>query len=562
MDQSRTNKITYAALAGFLSLALLHLSWGFHFENYERVISYLISQVGEKAYRSPVLIDANFGVIVILCKVQSLFNQVSVYSIYKLSLIYFFLITLFYWCIKNYRLTGGVVFFCLICFVFLDSLIFINSNKIALLMLVSSFFIIDLNLKQKISFGLVFLCIILSVFNRIDISLIVISLVLLIGIVYQYKSVIKVYAYGFLTGIVGIGLFLSLVLLNVDNMKDFFTYERAIQDRKDCVIDKNPYVDRLSAEELLIFKAGHFILDKDHPVSYKNASIIKHPSIFSYLFKNKELPFIYIEKLSALKKDIIEGYGINLFLSILSLFYICYRQYKSRISMWKYILAILVYVIAPLSINLIASIETSFFTIYLLLPFILAIIIYTKQKREYERKNSLFAAFLLILGTVNYVFFTHKHYQDISYNNIESTAVFDSFKKQRELGEKKPVIARFQEFKGFLPSRLFYNYQKVNIKYLDAGALSHLDFFKQEFIKNFGSNYESLSHRVNEVSKEDGYFYCSKDFMTFMQIYFAELNGVRLIIEDSVPLNSYLNKYNFSLFVTKEREQGEKQVVF
>ena len=112
----------------------------------------------------------------------------------------------------------------------------------------------------------------------------------------------------------------------------------------------------------------------------------------------------------------------------------------------------------------------------------------------------------------------------------------------------------FKNIKGFLPSRLFYNYQKVNIKYLDAGALSSLDFFKQEFKKNFGGNYESLSHRLNEILKEDGYFYCSKNFMTFLQIYFAELNGVSLIIEDSKPLNSYLNKYHFSLVVTKEKQ--------
>jgi len=379
----------------------------------------------------------------------------------------------------------------------------------------------------------------------------VIGFILFIALIYTHKDGIRNFLPSFMFALFMGVFFVVLVMQNVDGLKEFFTTERAIQDRQDFVLDKSPSDPNLSVEELKIFRLGYFMLDSDHAVDLSSTSIVKHQNLFTYLSQNKSLKTIYLNKLQDLKDEVLVNYKGYLLLCVFSWIFLFYYHYRNKEKRGIFLLATLSFILLPLAINLVAFVELNFFINYLLLPFIfMLLIIGLGQKQGF--RIPLFLALLASFALYNFLFFSRPNLEEHIEVNKATEQLYASFSTQTQASEKVVAIANFNDYIYFLPSNPFYKFKEIRLVFLDAGPLNYLHHFKNEFKDNFGEEYASLSHRMQVIEEKRGYLYSSEQTLFFVKNYLSKVSNLEMDltqIEETKQENFY--RYHFSLSIKK-----------
>lgn len=516
----------------FLSLFIIFFIYLFFCDyfliDYESLFNYFSFIISSSNSNPPNLSDINFGVTKTIVFLQKKFPELNFYVIQKILTLGIVTIAFLSFFINFRLLKFNKFHFFIFSFFLIDLFVLIHTNKITTILLLISAVQFIVKKTNFYSVFLFFLLIITSILIRVDLTFILISLSFFFSILYFNKINFKLNLLAFILSAFGLFIFINKVTKNTDDLKNFHTVERAIQDRMDFIVDKPSEDKTLNRKELILYGMGMFLLDKEvqENISYK--SLVKHTSLKDYIFSNPDFLNIYFSKLYDLWEETKNRYLINFFLSILSILFIGYFHWIFKIQRWKFVLSLLAYIGLPLAINTIAIIETSFFTVYLLLPIFVAYFLFLKH---YSNSKRLFILhfFLFLISLLNFYFFLLPEINNYKHQEETKVRIMKSFRKDNENG-CKPIVT-YVDYHYFLPSNIKFNYTDIEFIFLDAGAYNNLDHFKKTHLANFGDNYTSFLSRFEQGVNKNEYLYSSKSTLEFMTLYLKRVHNTDIKYE-------------------------------
>lgn len=500
-------------------------------EDYEVFLNFLVYDASQNNIAAPKVIEANFLTLGLLVELQSFFdNGVPVYGYFKLTIIVITICFLGSFFVRKSNLLKGVFFLIVLFLSVSNSLFFIQSNKIVIISFFASVISVLLIKKTFLKWFFFLLFLIIAITSRIDITLILSSLFVVISVLYfEKKIVFKAIFMFFLSASLNL-YFISLVEKDHDGMKNFYKYERAIQDRNDFNGNSNLSNQNISKNDIEKIALGMFINDSKGLADMDYESILKHSSLIEYVFFNPEFISIYLDKLEVLKEEIISQAFYLFWLSMMAWVLILKFHIDNDKSLLKFSFILIVYLMIPLLINAIANVNLSFLIYYMLIPF-LAFLYLSFFKQKHIKKSlfnysCLFISILLLVFHNNFLLNTH--YFDLKKGDLVKQKIMLSIKNENQKGFT-PVMA-YSNFQVFLPNKLNYNFSNVHFAFLDAGAYNDLSYFKFLDTKYFKD--QMFIDKISTIEQKYGNLYSSPFVLKFYKYYLDKIYNHTL--EDEV----------------------------
>lgn len=511
----------------FLSFSIIGALWvleNLFLENYESLINYFYLDFAKENSNVPKLADLNFLFSYIIIYFQKITLNFNFFILHKLLTIWI-IIALFIKLLFEYKVNifKVILFSSIFIFLNIDSFIFIHTNKLFVLLLIFGL-IYALKLSHHIkSYVIVLFVALYAIAMRVDLTFMLSLFILFISVVYKPKKTFFKASLLVVVAFIGMLFLILKINSNADSLKDFYTVERAIQDRMDFVLDKPSEDTTLNKQEMIMYGMGMFLLDKEVQKNIPYASLVKHSSLKEYIFSNPNFINIYFNKLNNLWEHLKTRYFINFFLSLISVFFIGFFHWKLKIPSWKFGVALLAYIGLPLAINTIAIINISFFSVYLLIPFFAVYVLCLKHYSNTKRL-SILHLFLFFVALSNFYFFILPEIKNFKEMEANKLLVMEAFKEDNKNGNT-PVVT-YIDYDYFLPSNIKFNYKDIDFVFLDAGAYNTLEHFKKMHFKNFGENYTSFLTRFEKAVATNGYLYSSKSTFEFMILYLKRVHDI------------------------------------
>lgn len=527
-----------------LLLSFVYSLVGCYYYDYDSFISYVTYDMAINNSKLPLVSDANFLFFDLIILLQRKFTMLNIYGLFKISSLGIFFVVLNSILIKKLGLLKGVLLFIVFFLFSLKVVLFIHTNILVVLLGVSSFLFILFFSKEKYSLLIFVFLSLFTILTRVDLSVLIYLLFFLSSILFCSRKIIFAQFIALSFSVLFFIFFVFLVTTNYQGLKEFFKYERSLQDRMDFVLDTNKDINSFNKEEMIFYGMGRFLHDEDVQSVYSYDQIIKHKTTYEYVFNNVNLWNIYVIKLERLMHEVLQSFPIYLLLCIVCLIvWICYSVLHKII--FKVIFIVICFLSIPFLINILATVSTHFLLAYLLAPIIFSAVFLLNKIAYQPVKIYTLMLFLLFFASVDFKYFSYPLYKDFTQIEEEKEKLFSSFRLEIQEGFK-PIIS-YIEFEYFIPSSLKFKYKNTTFIFLDAGAYNNVEHFsriKKEYFKELNS---SFIDRLKYVKYQNRNIYSSENMFNFIIRYVEVVHNTSIsyeIVEAFEELD--FNKYKIT----------------
>ena len=525
-------------IAGIFSAFLLYCYFkctGLYLEGYESFFNFLSYDLSSYVnHPIPKVYDLNFLVSTLLVALQRIFTGLNFFVLYKLLTLFLILFSIFlsFEKMKN-KILRWIVPVILICLLS-DSIIFIHSNKLVMLLPLFAFFAVRSSAKSTWAHAFFYLCILVSITIRVDLALISISVVLLSTVIDGNNRWKKHLIIAFILALSSNVALRSMIFFDVDGLKNFYTYERAIADQMDFSINDNPGNPSLSEEQLQIFAAGYFIEDAAAETQNVYDKITKHSSRLDYIFQNPQFKSIYLEKLKSSYSQLLEYHKTNIFLFLIGsiLLFLMNGVVGSSRKQVSFLIASMLFWL--LFINIFALLSTDFLSVFILYPFFVFILL--ASLTMHQNLSHILTLLVLVSAIANCSLGIAPKLQQMQLEEKEHEAIFQSIEKDVKHG-KSPFFA-YIEYQYIFPKKLNFKLSAYPYTFIDYGPFNSFAHFQKKQIADFGPNAKDFDIRMKACVSNDHFIYGAEETLRFYINYLEKIHQISVKTEE---IDSYFN---------------------
>jgi hypothetical protein len=397
-----------------------------------------------------------------------------------------------------------------------------------------AFFAVQSRTKSNWAHAFFYLCILVTISIRVDLALISISVVLLNAVINRNNSWKKHLAIAFILVLSSNLALRGMIYFDVDGLKNFYTYERAIADQMDFSLNEDPSNPDLSEEELLIFAAGYFIEDATAETYDVYDKITKHPSLFDYIFHNPQFTSIYLEKLKYSYIQLMEYHKINVVLFFIGFALLFILSQELGIARKKVSVLLLSIVFWLLFINILALLSTDFLSIFILYPFLFFILLASQAK--HQKRSYLITLILLLSVIANSYFGIAPKLQQFQFEEKNHEAIFQSIDEDLKHG-KSPFFA-YIEYQYIFPKKLTFPLSAYPYTFIDYGPFNSFTHFQKKQAADFGPNSKDFGARMKACMGNSHFVYGAEETLQFYVNYLEKIHQIPVKVEE---VDSYFN---------------------
>lgn len=504
--------------------------WGIFLGEYEVFFSYGVVHAAVESSNIVVASSDNFLLYPMYTWLQKLTSHLQMYGVIKIVISYLAFGIVLFSIGKNKELNRvnklflGLIFLLL----FLETFFFIQNVRIGTLLSLAVLLLL-LTFKNKgLWYKLFFyLLVLLAITNRIQIAVILSFLSVFFVLMYFRTSLFQHTFQFFILGILAYITFLLLAYMDFDNSKNYVKYERDFYDKMNVTVSGSPLDNEIETQIIKSYARILFIEDGETLDSIEYASLLKHKTLYSYIFKNPDFTRIYISKITQVYRETKSRYLPLIFLFFWVVGNLLFFDKQKRI---KHVLSLILFIGLLAFINLVAVIYTD--VIYSFLGFTIFIfLLYINQSKVFGKAYLINTISLLLLFFQVYGYSTKLLHElkvkDVSHHSIENEILEDKAR-----GVKS--IVSYLSYQEIISSNIFKSHHPLvgQLAFLDFGTLNGIPMLANERLKIFGEENQSLVHRVDWVIKNNqGILYSDDFFKEFYPLYLQKVYNLHVKFE-------------------------------
>ena len=527
--------------------------WGIYLGEYEVFFSYGVLHAAIESSNIVVASSDNFLLYPMYTWLQKLTSYIQMYGVVKMTISYLAIGLVLFSIVKSKELNRINKFFLSLIFLllFLESFFFIQNVRIGTLLSIGAFVYLLTFKNDKIVHKLVFYVLIfLAITNRIQIAVILSLLSVFFVLMYFRTALFRHTFLFFILSILAYITFLLLANMDLDHSKNYVNYERDFYDKMNVTVSGSPLDSNIETQNIKKYARILFIEDGEALDSIEYTSLLKHKTLYSYIFKNTDFTRIYISKISQAYQELKSRYLPMLFLFVWLLGNLLLFDKQKRI---KHLLSLLLFIGLFAFINLVAVLYAD--VIYSFLGFFIFIfILYINQSKVFGKSlliNTISSLLLLLQFSVYSTNLLNElKLKDLNYHLIENEILED-----KEQGVKS--IVSYLSYQEIMSPNIFKSHYILldQLTFLDLGTLNGIPMFSKERSKLFGKENQSLAHRIDWVIENNqGILYSDDFFSAFYPLYLQKVYDLHVNFEPIQAFdNCEIKKYKISYQTSKNK---------
>jgi hypothetical protein len=527
----------------FLLFLTISQTLGMHLGEYEVFFNYSVKMAA--LYDTHVIIASsdNFLSYPILVFFQKIFYSFSVYGLVKLLFIYISTVIIIYSIYENNYFSTFYSFLIIFLFIllFFENFILIQNIRVSTMLSLSAFiFLLTFKNKSKKQVVVFYILAILSITNRIEITMLFNALFLVIAIISREKQIIRHSAYFMGITILSFITFLTLANLNFDQSKDWVKYERDFYDKENFIIKGSPFDEAIDQESVKYFAKALFLRDDSQLNQIPYSSMILYPSLIDYVFKNPEFKHIYFSKFQDSFSEAASNY-LPLIL-LFTLVWILLLLFQLNLFLrYSLLLGMLLAIFCLINLTAVIYLDVS----HSFLVFIIFIMIFLVGQKI-SKKSLFFITLISIILTCSQLFlYSFKSFKNLKQSNLNYQQIQTAFEDDQKLNRLS--IISYLSYQETIPSDIFTNQNFLlnQIAFLDYGGINNLPLFANINSKLFGDAHTSLPKKMKwVVEHNDGYIYSNTFFKDFYIQYLDKVHHLSIDFElveefENIELKKY-----------------------
>ena len=520
--------------------------WGIYLGEYEVFFSYGVLHAAIESSNIVVASSDNFLLYPMYTWLQKLTFDIQMYGVVKMTISYLAIGLILFSIVKNKELNRINKFFLSIIFLllFLETFFFIQNVRIGTLLsigaLVSLLTFKNYTLVHKLIF---YVLIFLAITNRIQIAVILSLLSVFFVLMYFRTSLFRHTFLFFILSILAYTTFLLLANMDLDHSKNYVNYERDFYDKMNVTVSGSPIDSNIETQNIKKYARILFIEDGEALDSIEYTSLLKHKTLYSYIFKNPDFTSIYISKISQAYQETKSRYLPMVFLFIWLLGNLLFFDKQKRI---KHLLSLLLFTGLFAFINLVAVLYTD--VIYSFLVFIIFIFLFYINQSKVFGKTHLINTISMLLLAFQVSLYSKNLLHELKLKDSNYHLIENEILEDKEQGIKS--IVSYLSYQEIMNPNIFKSQYILldQLAFLDFGTLNGIPMLSKERSKLFGKENQSLAQRIDWVIENNqGILYSDDFFSAFYPLYLQKVYDLHVNFE---PIHAFDNceikKYKIS----------------
>jgi len=477
---------------------------------------------------------------------QKLTFHIQMYGVVKMTISYLAIGLILFSIVKNKELNRINKFFLSIIFLllFLETFFFIQNVRIGTLLsigaLVSLLTFKNYTLVHKLIF---YVLIFLAITNRIQIAVILSLLSVFFVLMYFRTSLFRHTFLFFILSILAYTTFLLLANMDLDHSKNYVNYERDFYDKMNVTVSGSPIDSNIETQNIKKYARILFIEDGEALDSIEYTSLLKHKTLYSYIFKNPDFTSIYISKISQAYQETKSRYLPMVFLFIWLLGNLLFFDKQKRI---KHLLSLLLFTGLFAFINLVAVLYTD--VIYSFLVFIIFIFLFYINQSKVFGKTHLINTISMLLLAFQVSLYSKNLLHELKLKDSNYHLIENEILEDKEQGIKS--IVSYLSYQEIMNPNIFKSQYILldQLAFLDFGTLNGIPMLSKERSKLFGKENQSLAQRIDWVIENNqGILYSDDFFSAFYPLYLQKVYDLHVNFEPIQAFdNCEIKKYKIS----------------
>jgi len=520
--------------------------WGIYLGEYEVFFSYGVLHAAIESSNIVVASSDNFLLYPMYTWLQKLTFDIQMYGVVKMTISYLAIGLILFSIVKNKELNRINKFFLSLIFLllFLETFFFIQNVRIGTLLsigaLVSLLTFKNYTLVHKLIF---YVLIFLAITNRIQIAVILSLLSVFFVLMYFRTSLFRHTFLFFILSILAYTTFLLLANMDLDHSKNYVNYERDFYDKMNVTVSGSPIDSNIETQNIKKYARILFIEDGEALDSIEYTSLLKHKTLYSYIFKNPDFTSIYISKISQAYQETKSRYLPMVFLFIWLLGNLLFFDKQKRI---KHLLSLLLFTGLFAFINLVAVLYTD--VIYSFLVFIIFIFLFYINQSKVFGKTHLINTISMLLLAFQVSLYSKNLLHELKLKDSNYHLIENEILEDKEQGIKS--IVSYLSYQEIMNPNIFKSQYILldQLAFLDFGTLNGIPMLSKERSKLFGKENQSLAQRIDWVIENNqGILYSDDFFSAFYPLYLQKVYDLHVNFE---PIHAFDNceikKYKIS----------------
>ena len=520
--------------------------WGIYLGEYEVFFSYGVLHAAIESSNIVVASSDNFLLYPMYTWLQKLTFHIQMYGVVKMTISYLAIGLILFSIVKNKELNRINKFFLSIIFLllFLETFFFIQNVRIGTLLsigaLVSLLTFKNYTLVHKLIF---YVLIFLAITNRIQIAVILSLLSVFFVLMYFRTSLFRHTFLFFILSILAYTTFLLLANMDLDHSKNYVNYERDFYDKMNVTVSGSPIDSNIETQNIKKYARILFIEDGEALDSIEYTSLLKHKTLYSYIFKNPDFTSIYISKISQAYQETKSRYLPMVFLFIWLLGNLLFFDKQKRI---KHLLSLLLFTGLFAFINLVAVLYTD--VIYSFLVFIIFIFLFYINQSKVFGKTHLINTISMLLLAFQVSLYSKNLLHELKLKDSNYHLIENEILEDKEQGIKS--IVSYLSYQEIMNPNIFKSQYILldQLAFLDFGTLNGIPMLSKERSKLFGKENQSLAQRIDWViENNEGILYSDDFFSAFYPLYLQKVYDLHVNFEPIQAFdNCEIKKYKIS----------------
>ena len=527
--------------------------WGIYLGEYEVFFSYGVLHAANESSNIVVASSDNFLLYPMYTWLQKLTFHIQMYGVVKMTISYLAIGLILFSIVKNKELNRINKFFLSLIFLllFLETFFFIQNVRIGTLLsigaLVSLLTFKNYTLVHKLIF---YALIFLAITNRIQIAVILSLLSVFFVLMYFRTSLFRHAFLFFILSILAYTTFLLLANMDLDHSKNYVNYERDFYDKMNVTVSGSPIDSNIETQNIKKYARILFIEDGEALDSIEYTSLLKHKTLYSYIFKNPDFTSIYISKISQAYQETKSRYLPMVFLFIWLLGNLLFFDKQKRI---KHLLSLLLFTGLFAFINLVAVLYTD--VIYSFLVFIIFIFLFYINQSKVFGKTHLINTISMLLLAFQVSLYSKNLLHELKLKDSNYHLIENEILEDKEQGVKS--IVSYLSYQEIMSPNIFKSHRVLldQLAFLDYGTLNGIPMFSKERSKLFGKENQSLAQRIDWVIENNqGILYSDDFFSAFYPLYLQKVYDLHVNFEPIQAFdNCEIKKYKISYQTSKNK---------
>lgn len=520
--------------------------WGIYLGEYEVFFSYGVLHAAIESSNIIVASSDNFLLYPMYTWLQKLTFDIQMYGVVKMTISYLAIGLILFSIVKNKELNRINKFFLSLIFLllFLETFFFIQNVRIGTLLsigaLVSLLTFKNYTLVHKLIF---YALIFLAITNRIQIAVILSLLSVFFVLMYFRTSLFRHTFLFFILSILAYTTFLLLANMDLDHSKNYVNYERDFYDKMNVTVSGSPIDSNIETQNIKKYARILFIEDGEALDSIEYTSLLKHKTLYSYIFKNPDFTSIYISKISQAYQETKSRYLPMVLLFIWLLGNLLFFDKQKRI---KHLLSLLLFTGLFAFINLVAVLYTD--VIYSFLVFIIFIFLFYINQSKVFGKTHLINTISMLLLAFQVSLYSKNLLHELKLKDSNYHLIENEILEDKEHGIKS--IVSYLSYQEIMNPNIFKSHYILldQLAFLDFGTLNGIPMLSKERSKLFGKENQSLAQRIDWVIKNNqGILYSEDFFSAFYPLYLQKVYDLHVNFEPIQAFdNCEIKKYKIS----------------